>query len=52
MPLTPVHEHAWDLSPAAARELQQRLAGEVELADRFGRVRLVAGVDIGFEEGR
>lgn len=50
MPLTPAHSHDWELSPAAARDLQAALAGEVELADRFGRVGLVAGIDIGFEQ--
>ena len=50
MPLTPVHRHAWDLSPAEARELQLTLAGEVEVEDRFGALALVAGVDIGFEQ--
>jgi len=50
MPLTPARHHAWDLSPAAARELQLSLAGQVELIDRFGDIRLVAGIDIGFEQ--
>jgi deoxyribonuclease V len=50
VPLTPAHRHAWKLSPAAARELQSALAGEVEQADRFGRVALVAGIDIAFEQ--
>ena len=51
MPLTPVHEHAWDLTPAAARALQAELAPRAELADRFGALTLVAGIDIGFEQG-
>ena len=50
MPLTPAHRHAWDLSPAAARDLQLTLAGQVEPHDRFGDVVLVAGIDIGFEQ--
>ena len=50
MPLTPARRHAWDLSPAAARDLQLKLAGQVELADRFGDIRLVAGIDIGLEQ--
>ncbi len=41
----------WDGSPAAARELQKKLAGKVVLADDFGPLRLIAGVDVGFEEG-
>ncbi len=43
--------HTWDLTPAEARELQERLCGEVvhenlmpETPDR------VAGIDIGFED--
>ena len=50
MPLTPVHEHPWDLSPADARALQLALADRIELADRFGAIALVAGIDIGFEQ--
>jgi deoxyribonuclease V len=50
VPLTPVREHDWDLSPAAARALQARLAPEAELRDRLCRLVLVAGIDIGFEE--
>jgi len=43
--------HRWDLSPAEARALQQELAGEVVVADDFGDVTTVAGVDAGFEQG-
>jgi deoxyribonuclease V len=43
--------HDWDLSPAEAIRLQARLAGGVIVADRFGPVRRVAGVDVGFEQG-
>jgi deoxyribonuclease V len=51
MPLRPARHHPFDLTPAAARELQAQLAPGVERDDRFGAIRLVAGVDIGFEEG-
>jgi deoxyribonuclease V len=51
VPLSPARHHPFDLTPAAARELQSRLAAGVEREDRFGPIRLVAGVDIGFEEG-
>jgi deoxyribonuclease V len=51
VPLTPVHEHPWDLTPGAARALQAELADRVEPADRFGTIELVAGIDVGFEEG-
>jgi len=50
VPLKPVHHHPWDLSPREARELQSRLAVEAVLTDRFGELRLVAGVDVHFEE--
>jgi len=49
VPLRPVHQHAWDIPPAAARALQAELAGRIERADRFGTIELVAGIDIGFE---
>lgn len=51
MPLTPVHDHRWDLTPAEARALQATLAGQIVATDRFGIIRRVAGVDIGFEDG-
>ena len=50
MPLRPAHRHAWDLTPAAARELQLTLADRVQPDDRFGQITLVAGIDIGFEQ--
>jgi deoxyribonuclease V len=50
VPLTPVHGNRWDLTPAAARALQERLSGQAELRDRFGAPALVAGIDVGFEE--
>jgi deoxyribonuclease V len=43
-------EHRWDLSPGEARALQQRLAPQVERRDRLGKVRRIAGVDVGFED--
>jgi deoxyribonuclease V len=49
--LTPTHEHPWDLTPADARALQDRLSGQAELRDRLGTVGLVAGIDVGFENG-
>lgn len=50
MPLTLHHAHPWDLTPAKARALQDRLRGYVEREDRLGEVRRVAGVDVGFED--
>ncbi len=43
--------HPWDVTPAEAVAIQQRLRGLVETADRLGPVARVAGVDVGFEEG-
>ncbi|WP_206603089.1 deoxyribonuclease V [Leptolyngbya ohadii] len=43
--------HAWDLSPEAAVKLQHQLKSEIITTDRFGEVRSVAGVDVGFEDG-
>lgn len=40
----------WDGSPANARTLQKQLAGQVVLEDDFGPLRVIAGVDVGFEE--
>jgi deoxyribonuclease V len=50
VPLIPVHANDWDLSPAEARALQERLAGRAELSDRLGALALVAGIDVGFED--
>jgi deoxyribonuclease V len=47
--LIPAAAHRWDLSPAEARQLQEALARQVVLEDRFGAVASVAGVDAGFE---
>ncbi|MFC0711667.1 deoxyribonuclease V [Azorhizophilus paspali] len=41
----------WDGTPAGARLLQQELAGQVVLSDDFLDLGLIAGVDVGFEEG-
>jgi deoxyribonuclease V len=49
MPLPSLHD--WNLSPNEAIALQRRLAGRVEREDRLDRVRHLAGVDIGFEDG-
>jgi len=41
--------HRWDLTPAEAIALQERIRRRVEARDRLGVVRHVAGVDVGFE---
>ena len=40
--------HRWDVTPAEARALQMELRGRVELRDRMGRIRRVAGADVAF----
>jgi deoxyribonuclease V len=42
-------DHSWDLTPDEAIALQQRLRDRVITEDDFGDIRLVAGVDVGFE---
>jgi len=44
-------EHAWDLSPKQAIQLQQGLRSRVVTTDDFAAVQRVAGVDVGFEQG-
>jgi len=44
------HAHPWDLTPKAAIALQQQLRQHVVVADRFGEVHRIAGVDVGFEK--
>jgi len=44
------HLHPWDLSPTEAVRLQRQLQLLIETEDRFDKVKLVAGVDVGFED--
>jgi deoxyribonuclease V len=44
--------HRWDVPPREARDIQAALRGHVETEDRLGPVATVAGVDVGFEEGK
>ncbi len=44
-------EHAWDVSPAQARAIQESLRERVVAEDRIGQIRTVAGVDIGIRKG-
>jgi deoxyribonuclease V len=41
--------HRWDVTPAEARALQMELRSRVELRDRLGRIRRVAGADVAFD---
>ncbi|WP_353981630.1 deoxyribonuclease V [Salinicola endophyticus] len=43
--------HDWNLTPEAAIALQKRLAPGVRREDALGEVGLIAGMDIGFEDG-
>ncbi len=43
-------EHRWNLTPAEAIALQEQLRPRVIARDRVGKVRRVAGVDVGFEQ--
>src|SRR5882672_8381138 len=40
--------HEWNVTPAAAREIQERLRTKWEGEDRLGDVRTVAGLDAAF----
>ena len=42
--------HSWDVTPQEARSLQNRLRTQVVKTDRFGKIRTVAGVDIGLKQ--
>ncbi len=45
------HGHPWNVAPAEAKAIQERLRGRASDRDRLGKLRLVAGVDVGFEAG-
>lgn len=49
-PSSKLKVHSWQVSPAAARALQEDLRGQVIVTDAFGPIRRVAGVDVGFED--
>ncbi len=42
--------HPWKVTTAEAREIQDRIRSLVEIVDRLEEIRIVAGVDVGFEE--
>jgi len=42
--------HPWDVTPREAIAIQEQLNAQVVRQDRLGRVRTVAGVDVGFEQ--
>ena len=43
--------HRWNVSTAEARAIQEKLRGRVRMIDASGKLRRVAGVDVGFESG-
>jgi deoxyribonuclease V len=49
--LRPQHRHRWDVSPCEAIQIQRELREHVVVTDEFGKVKVVSGVDVGFEEG-
>lgn len=51
MQLDSTYTHPWDVTPAEAIALQKRLRTALVAEDRLGEVRLVAGIDVGFEQG-
>lgn len=46
-----MHTHRWPKTVAAARSIQERLRHEVVKKDILAKPQLVAGVDVGFEQG-
>ncbi len=46
-----VLNHSWDVTPAGARAIQESLRHRVITRNKLGRIRQVAGVDVGFEAG-
>jgi deoxyribonuclease V len=46
------HRHAWNVSPAAARRIQERLRKHTIQHDQLGAIRLIAGVDASYDQAR
>ena len=42
--------HTWNVTAAEARRIQSELRSQVELCDRLGPVRLIAGADVAFDQ--
>lgn len=43
------YQHAWNVTPKQAKEIQEQLKDRVILEDQFESIKYVAGVDVGFE---
>lgn len=41
--------HAWDVSPKEAVAIQKSLLDRIRIEDDFGKIKTVAGIDVGFE---
>jgi len=52
MPLSLQHNHAWDVSPDEAKQIQRRLVGHVQPTPLPGAVETVAGIDVSIREDR
>lgn len=46
------HGHPWNVTPAQARAIQERLRGRVEMAENRLAIERVGGVDVGIERAR
>ncbi len=50
MQLNLVHDHAWDVSPDEAKQIQERLAPAVTETSHPGKVETVAGIDVSIRD--
>jgi deoxyribonuclease V len=50
MTVSPQHDHSWDVSPAEAKAIQQRLVAEVDPAPLPDAVETVAGIDVSIRD--
>ncbi len=50
MPFSLAITHDWNVSIAEAKKLQLKLSQQVSLKDQFKTPRIIAGVDVGFEQ--
>lgn len=48
--VTVVQPHRWDVTPAEAIAIQERLRAQVVTSDALGPVNTVAGIDVGFRQ--
>ncbi len=44
--------HSWDMTPAEAQAQQTALRSQVSLADGFGEIKTIAGLDLSYSEER